>query len=224
MQRVIVFDVNETLLDLGVLDPHFKNAFGDAGVRREWFSQVLQSALVATILGVYTDFAAIGKTALEMIAAARGAPLSGEQEDNILSNLKKLPPHPEVPQALDLLGKGGLRLAALTNSAPDAAEAHLKNAGLYDYFEQVLSVDLVRRFKPHAAVYRAAAERLKVEAQRIRMVAAHSWDVAGALRAGCAAAFVAREGKALDPLFERPDVVGKDLMVVAEKILEIDGR
>ncbi|MDQ3655068.1 MAG: haloacid dehalogenase type II, partial [Chloroflexota bacterium] len=44
MNRVIVFDVNETLLDVGALDPLFVRMFGDATVRREWFGQMLQSA------------------------------------------------------------------------------------------------------------------------------------------------------------------------------------
>src|SRR4028119_2139036 len=60
MARVCLFDVNETLLDLGALDPHFERAFGDAGVRRSWFLQVLQSALLATVTGAYSDFGAVG--------------------------------------------------------------------------------------------------------------------------------------------------------------------
>jgi hypothetical protein len=54
MARVCVFDVNETLLDLAALDPHFERAFGDADVRRAWFLQLLQSALVATVTGAYS--------------------------------------------------------------------------------------------------------------------------------------------------------------------------
>jgi hypothetical protein len=62
--------------------------------------------------------------------------------------------------------------------------------------------------------------------REIRLIAAHAWDVAGALRAGCAAAFVARPGTVLDPLVERPDVVGSDLRAVADQILarEVPGR
>jgi 2-haloacid dehalogenase len=72
------------------------------------------------------------------------------------------------------------------------------------------------------ARYRMAAESLGVEIGQVRLVAAHSWDVAGALRAGCAAAFVARPGMILDPLVERPDVVGVDLREVADRILEVE--
>jgi 2-haloacid dehalogenase len=83
-----------------------------------------------------------------------------------------------------------------------------------------LSVEAVRRFKPAAETYRMAAKELGVDIGDIRLVAAHDWDIAGALRAGCAAAFIARPGKVLGPSAERPDIVGKDLREVTDQILE----
>ncbi len=222
MARVCVFDVNETLLDLGALDPHFERAFGDAGVRRAWFSQLLQSAFLATITGAYSDFGTIGGAALEMVAERQGVELSDEDKQKILGGMRELPPHPEVVESLDLLRDAGLRLATLTNSTQQVAEAQMNNSGLRDYFEQILSADAVERLKPAPEPYRMAAQSLGVEVERIRLVAAHAWDVAGALRAGCAAAFVARPGMVLDPLVEHPDVVGADLRDVADRILEIE--
>lgn len=219
MARVCVFDVNETLLDLAALDPLFEKTFGDAGVRRSWFSQVLQSAFVATITDTYSEFGAIGAAALEMTAEREGVRLSEEDRGAILGGMRELPPHPEVPAALDLLRDAGLRLAALTNNTAEVAEAQLENAGLSDRFEKILSADTVRRLKPAPEPYRAAAEALGVGTAEVRLVAAHAWDVAGAMRAGCAAAFVARTGMVLDPLVEPPDVVGADLSEVAASII-----
>jgi 2-haloacid dehalogenase len=222
MARVCVFDVNETLLDLGALDPHFEEAFGDASVRRAWFLQMLQSAFVATITGAYSDFGALARAALQMISEREGVELSDEDRQKILGGMRELPPHPEVPESLGRLRDAGFRLVTLTNSTQEVAEAQMESSGLKDYFEQNLSADSVSRLKPAPEPYRMAAESVGVGIGETRLVAAHAWDVAGALRAGCAAAFVARPGMVLDPLVERPDVVGGDLAEVAERIIEVE--
>jgi 2-haloacid dehalogenase len=222
MRRVQVFDVNETLLDLAAMDAHFERVFGAAALRPTWFAQMIQSALVATVTGSYSQFGAHAMAALQMLAEQTGVQLRDADRDAIAGQLRQLPAHPEVPDALRRLRGAGFRLAALTNSTLEVARAQLEHAGLVDLFEQVLSADAVRRLKPAAEPYQMAAERLGVAVGEVRLVAAHAWDVAGAVRAGCAAAFVARPGKALDPLVERPDVVGANLAEVADRIVATD--
>lgn len=222
MARVIVFDVNETLLELTALDPPFERAFGRPGVRREWFGQFLQSAFVSTITDTYTDFGTIGRAALDMVALRNGIDLAAQDRDAILGTMRELPPHPEVEAALERLRDSGLRLAALTNSTEAVATAQLTHAGLAPLFERILSADTARRLKPAREAYASAASELGVKVDRIRLVAAHAWDIAGALRAGAAAAFVARPGMVLDPLVPAPDIVGANLAEVAERILEVE--
>lgn len=224
MPRVCVFDVNETLLDLRALDPQFARVFGDAAVRGQWFQQMLQSAFVSIITDRYADFGTIGRAALEMVAERQGVRLSDADRDAILGTVRRLPPYPEVRASLERLRDAGFRLATLTNSTAQVVEAQLANAGLRDLFEQALSADAVRRLKPAPEPYRMAADRLGVGVAEVRLVAAHAWDVAGALRAGCAAAFVARPGMVLDPLVEHPDIVGRDLREVADRIVAIEKR
>ena len=222
MARVCVFDVNETLLDLGALDPHFERIFGDASTRQAWFGQFLALWLTETVTGEYKDFGTIGGGALEMVAERQGVDLSDEDKRQILGGMQGLPPHPEVEENLSRLRDAGIRLAALTNSTQQVADEQINNSGFRDYFEQVLSADAVQRLKPALEPYRMAAESLGVEVGQVRLVAAHAWDVVGAMRAGCAAAFVARPGMVLNPLAEPPDVVGSDLREVADQILEIE--
>ena len=217
MKRVCVFDVNETLLDLAALDPLFERVFGDASVRRLWFNQMLQSAFVATMTDAYVTFGESAAAALRMTEERQGAEVSEDDRQEILSGLRNLPPHPEVPESLDRLLEAGFRLATLTNSTQEVAEAQIENAGLTDRFEQILSADTAKRLKPAPAPYRMAARALEIPERGMRLVAAHAWDVAGALRAGCAAAFVVRQP--FDPLVERPDVVGANLAEVADGII-----
>ena len=122
-----------------------------------------------------------------------------------------------MPESLDRLREAGFRLATLTNSTQEVAEAQIQNAGLADRFEKILSADTARRLSPPPPPTRMAARSLGVPEREVRLVAAHAWDVAGALRAGCAAAFVARQP--FDPLVGEPDVVGADLGEVAEGII-----
>ena len=220
MKRVCVFDVNETLLDLAALDPLFERVFGDASVRRLWFNQMLQSAFVATMTDAYATFGEAASASLKMTEERLGVEVSEDDRQEILGGLRDLPPHPEVPDSLDRLREAGFRLATLTNSTQEVAEVQIENAGLSDRFEKILSADTAKRLKPAPAPYRMAAQSLGVPERGMRLVAAHAWDVAGALRAGCAAAFVARQP--FDPLVERPDVVGADLAEVADGIIAAD--
>jgi 2-haloacid dehalogenase len=219
VKRVLVFDVNETLLDLAALDTHFERLFGDRRVRVEWFQTMLASAFLATITGPYRPFGEHFKAALAITARAHRVNISPEDERKILAGVRELPPHPDVRPALERLRGAGFRLAALTNSTTQVEEAQLRNAGLADLFERALSADTARRLKPAHEAYEAAARELGVPVEQIRMVAAHVWDVQGALAAGAAAALVERPGVVWNPLFERPDIVGKDLVDVAELIL-----
>lgn len=223
MTRVCVFDVNETLLDMGALDPHFERVFGDASARQAWFDQFLQLWLTETVTGVYQEFGTIGGYALKMLAESRGVELSDDEVGQILGDMKEMPPHPEVEEGLSRLQNAGFRLATLTNSTQHVSEAQIDNSGLRDYFEQTLSADTAQRLKPAPEPYRMAAESLGVELREIRLIAAHGWDIAGALRAGCAAAFVARPGKALFPTAPPPDVLGSDLRDTADQIIAAEG-
>ena len=217
VKRVCVFDVNETLLDLAALDPLFERAFGDASVRKLWFNQMLQSAFVALVTDAYVTFGEAAGSALGMTEERQGVEVSDRDRREILGGLRELPPHPEVPESLDRLRDAGFRLATLTNSTQEVAEAQIENSGLADRFEQILSADTAKRLKPAPAPYRMAARSLGIHDRELRLVAAHAWDVAGALRAGCAAAFVARQP--FDPLVERPDIFGSDLSDVADEII-----
>jgi 2-haloacid dehalogenase len=215
-----VFDVNETLLDLGALSAPFANIFGDGSPLGEWFARLLQGSLVATLTDAYEDFASIGRRALEVVAS-RGLRVPTSDRDAILGAMLSLPAHREVPGARSRLRSAGFRLATLTNSSPEMVGAQLENAGILDLFDEVLSVQDVRRYKPAPEPYRMAVERLGVRPSDIRMVAAHDWNVWGATRVGCAAAYVARTGVPF-VIGSPPDVVGADLSAVADAILVVD--
>jgi 2-haloacid dehalogenase len=223
VRRVLAFDVNETLLDLRALDPLFEQQLGSAALRQAWFSQMLQLAFVGGLTGRYVDFASAGQAALAMVAAAEGVALEEGAAGLITGELRRLPPHPDAEPALTRLRESGFTLAALTNSTLEVAREQLEHAGLAGRFHAILSADQVRALKPRPEPYHLVADHFGVPHGGVRLIAAHSWDVAGALAAGCAAAFVRRPGKVPSPLGDQPDIVGDDLGEVAAAILAVDG-
>jgi 2-haloacid dehalogenase len=219
MARIIVFDVNETLLDVQTLSPYFEHMFGDKNALREWFSLLLLHSEAATLAGPYFDFGTLAGAALGMIGAIRSQPVAEVEKTRILEAIGHLPPHPEVKHALGVLKNAGLRMVTLTNSSQKAVEQQVHNAGLTEFFEKNFSVDAIKRYKPAPETYRMVAAALGVEIGQLRLVAAHGWDILGAMQAGCSAAFIARKGQTLFPLVKPPDVIGPDLRAVAEQIV-----
>lgn len=218
MPDVLLFDLNETLLDLGALDPLFARMFGDAAVRKTWFAQVLQLFMTATIIDHYRSFDLLVEDALTMVASIRAYSLTAADRDAIRTALGHLPPHPDVLPGLTAMRDAGFRLVALTNSTANAATTLIDRAGLRPLFEHVLSADAVKRYKPARAVYEYAAQTVGVPIAHTRLVAAHGWDIAGAMQAGCKAAFVARPGATLSPAAARPDLIVADLRELATRL------
>jgi 2-haloacid dehalogenase len=217
--KVLVFDVNETLLDLNALRPHFTRAFGDGRALDEWFSLLLHYSLVVTVADAYADFGTVGRAVLEMLAATKRIKLSPEDSTRILQGVLTMPVHPEVPENLKRLRAAGFRMVTLTNSSSSAVKAQLQNAGLTQYFDESISVDSVRRFKPDLEVYRSAATHLGAQPGELLLIAAHPWDVFGAMRAGWQAAFVARNGITPLPLGPKPNINGPEMKAIADAIL-----
>lgn len=215
---VLLFDVNETLLDIGPLKRKIGDILLDPQAASLWFTTMLQYSLVMTVSGQYAAFPEIGAAALQMLARNADIVLEPQDAKAALSIMRSLAPHPDVKPALERLKQKGLRLATLTNSSQSGVQAQMEHAGLAPLFERQLSVESVRKFKPHRAVYEWAAREMGVRPHECMLVAAHGWDVAGAQWAGMRTAFIAREGQQKFPLAPAPDVAVADLEALAARL------
>lgn len=219
---VLVFDVNETLLDIGSLAPIFAERFGDERVLREWFAQLVMYSMTATITGNYVPFPAIARGVLRMLGDVYRVPISDTDVDRLKAGLLTMPPHPDAAEGLVTLRDNGFRLATLTNSPPNPdGPTPIDSAGLGGYFERQLSVDPRRTYKPAADVYRYACGELGMAPADCMMVAVHVWDLIGAQSAGLAGALITRPGNAplrLDGL-PQPAVVATDLRDLARRLV-----
>lgn len=217
--EVVLFDVNETLLDMTALDPYFERVLEGVPLPRErWFEElkVLWHVTIAT--RDYQDFGKLAKAALSMLAEKEDVVLAAEDAAELLEAVTSLPPQPDAIPALELLAERGFRLAALTNGTSRGAKAQLEHAKLASHFERIFSADEVERFKPAPEPYQLAVRGLGVREAVVCLVAAHAWDIAGANAAGLQTGFVQRPRKVLSPLSTRPTFQAPDLIRLAEQL------
>lgn len=223
---VLVFDVNETLLDIIHLAPLFDRVFGDQAVLREWFAQLVLYSQTLTLAGLYTPFGELGAGALRMVADIHAVSLAESDIAELKERLSTMPAHADAAPALARLRDAGFRLVTLTNSAGGASPTPLDTAGLSHFFERSFSVDAVKQFKPAPDTYRLVAEALAVETADLCLVACHLWDTIGAQAAGCRGAWVARSHNAILPAsgVPYPDIVASGLSSLADQLVAPAGR
>ncbi|MDI6045879.1 haloacid dehalogenase type II [Flavobacterium yafengii] len=220
--KVLFFDVNETLLDLNSMKKSIGAALGGhPELMSLWFTTMLQYSLVTTVANQYHDFGTIGAAALIMVAHKNGIDITDKQAKDAVAPILSLPAHPEVKEALLLLRREGFKLVAFTNSSNKAVEMQLKYAGIHDLFDDVLSIEDVGKFKPHADTYNWAAKKMGLKPNECMLIAAHGWDVAGANWAGWQTAFVSRPGQQLFPLANLPEINKENILLVAQKLISI---
>lgn len=221
---ILVFDVNETLIDIESIGPLFQRIFGDANVVREWFNALILYSDATTLSGLYATFFSLGQGLIEMLAKIHGVEIKPSDIDELRTRMLTMKAHPDSAPGLKKLKDAGFRMVTCTNSPPNPnGDSPLEHAGLAHFFERQFSIDEVRSFKPGQSVYHMVATELEVPTSSCCMVAAHVWDTIGAQSAGFAAALVARPGNA--PLLVKglpqPQAVAPDLPGVATQLIKM---
>src|SRR5215510_7746193 len=222
---LIVFDVNETLLDLTTLEPTFERIFGEKSAMRLWFANLIMYSAALTLAGCYVPFTDIGAAVMKMLADTRGIKISDADKKELTEKFSTMPPHAEVPAALRKLRNAGFRLFTLTDNLLEVQTRQLTHGGIVDLFERRFSADGVKHHKPSRQAYAYVEKELGVEPSQLFLIACHTWDTLGAVAAGWGAALIRRVGNDLLGVGPQPDIVGNDLNdVVNQLIARHEGR
>lgn len=221
---VLVFDVNETLLDIESIAPLFGELFGDERILREWFAQLVMYSMSITLAGNYVTFPVLAQGVLRMLGDIHHVNVTENDVERLKIALLTMPAHPDAADGLATLRDNGFRLATLSNSPPNPdGPTALQHSGLADFFDHQLSVDARSVFKPAPDVYRYACETLGVAPAGCMMVAAHVWDTIGAQNVGFSGALITRRGNAPLPVdgLPQPNIVARDLRGLAEQLIKL---
>jgi 2-haloacid dehalogenase len=136
---LVVFDVNETLLDLETMEPIFERIFGERNAMRLWFANLIMYSAALTVAGCYVPFTDIGAAVMKMLADTRGIKINDADKRELTEKFSTMPPHPEVPRALRKLRAAGFRLFTLTDNLLEVQTRQLRQGGIADLFERALA-------------------------------------------------------------------------------------
>jgi 2-haloacid dehalogenase len=216
---LIVFDVNETLLDLETMEPTFQRIFNDKSAMRLWFADLILYSAALTVAGVYVPFTDIGAAVMKMLADTRGIKINDNDKKELTDKFSTMPPHPEVPGALRKLRNAGFRLFCLTDNLLEVQTRQLEHGGIVDLFERRFSADGIKHHKPSPQAYGYVEKELGAKPSEFCMIACHTWDTLGAVAAGWQAALIKRPGNDVLAVGPQPNIVGSDLNDVADQLI-----
>lgn len=218
-QPLIVFDVNETLLDLTTMEPIFERIFRQKGAMRLWFANLILYSAALTVARQYVPFTDIGAAVMKMQADTQGIKITEADKQELKDKFSTMPPYPEVPGALKKLRAAGFRLFTLTDNLLEVQTRQLETGGIADLFERRFSADGVKHHKPSPEAYAYVEKELGLGPSRFLLIACHTWDTLGAVAAGWEAALVKRPGNDLLGVGPQPKFVGETLSDVADQLI-----
>jgi 2-haloacid dehalogenase len=182
-----------------------------------WFAQTLRDAFALSHAGGYRPLKEMLSAELPRTLLRSGVKADPQAISSVVATFAELEPQPGLREALSRAAESGVKLLALTNGSADSTRQLLARAGVLDRFAALLSCDQIRRTKPHPNVYAMARREAEGE---LWLVAAHAWDIAGALMAGLRGAYITeQEGAYLDGVYPAPDLTAATLEEAVAAVL-----
>jgi 2-haloacid dehalogenase len=222
--KVLLLDVYETLLDMTEVERLVNTHLGSRKGYALWFEMFMQYCFADNGTLQFNNFTSIAKATMQMAAKQADKVMNESDITEVLELLKHLPVHDGIPEGLSLLNDLDFRIAALTNSPEETVRHRMERTGLISYFEEVLSAEHVKKYKPSKEVYQWAAKKMEVQTSEVLLVSAHGWDIAGAANAGMQTAYMQRAREMLYPLAPAPDftcITLEDLAVQLKATKEV---
>jgi 2-haloacid dehalogenase len=211
---MFVFDAYGTLLDV---DAAAREAAAEPGIEalkenwlpiaKGWRERQLRYSWLCSMMGKYDDFWELTIRALDTTLEEHALASNDKVRARLLSLYSELSAYQEVPEVLANLKAAGHRLAVLSNASPSMLVKALDAAGISEWFDELLSVDVLKCYKPTPAVYQLIPERFDCKPSDVTFFSSNNWDVSGAGAFGFKTIWVNRTGVAWDSLPGKPDII-----------------
>ena len=214
MRATLAFDVYGTLIDTwGVRDALEKKVGSLAGnFTKTWRIKQLEYSFRRALMQKYVNFTECTRNALDFTCLQLNTPLSEDDRNEMMHQYLVLPAFPDVVPCLVNLKSSDCRLFALSNGTKEDLTQLLNNAGISHFFEDIISVDEIKTYKPDPAVYDHFICKSKASKNDSYLISSNPFDVIGALSAGLQSVWVNREPRTIFDQWEfKPTETIKEL-------------
>ena len=200
---MFVFDAYGTLLDV---DAAAREAAAEPGmealkenwlsIAKGWRERQLRYSWLCSMMDKYDDFWELTTRALDATLQEHALSSDEKIRKRLLSLYSELSAYEEVPKVLANLKAAGHKLAVLSNASPHMLTTAIEAAGIAEWFDELLSVDVLKCYKPTPAVYQLVTERFNCKPSEVTFFSSNNWDVSGAGAFGFKTIWVNRAGVA----------------------------
>lgn len=220
--KVCMFDQYGTIVDMQsglteIATPYLKSKGWDGNPHAfvTWWRRThFENSMIDALLHKeHTPYREIGHRSVSFVLERAGIAHTMDEVRALVGEIEKLPPFPEVPEALARL-RTRYQLVVLSNGDPDMLETAKKHHGIA--FDRVISVAEANAFKPHVATYTKAAELVGLRMDEVLFVANHAFDCIGAKAAGMRAAFIDRRRRPFGITPHQPDILVRSMKELAD--------
>jgi 2-haloacid dehalogenase len=226
--KAVAFDYF-VLFDPMSVVPFVEKEFPGKGIEftRAWQSKQFEYAFLRSIAGKYADFFQVTADALEFTARSMNLSMSPEVRTRMLNSYLKLKAWPDTIDALKKLRSSGVKIITIANFSSMMLRANADNAGITDLFDELLSTEVNKTFKPDPKAYDLGLQRLHLKKEEIVFAAFGGWDVFGAKSFGYRTYWVNRFSVPGERLGVDPDGSSTGLDGLLKFVLNeerVDGR
>ena len=202
--KAIIFDAYGTLFDVNSAAEKCKNKIGDKweSFANYWRTIQLEYTWLRSLMNRHQDFWKITEDSLNKSMKVFEINISMKNE--LLDLYRVLSTFPEVKETLKKLKEKNYKLAILSNGTPSLLKELVSSNNLNDIFDDLISVEEVKTYKPHPKVYNIPLEKYQIEKKEVAYLSANTWDVAAAGNFGFNAVWVNRNNSVFDNLDYKP--------------------
>lgn len=227
--KALMFDFYGTVVDMQgglttAITPYLESknyTAQPAGRLVTWWRRThFENSMIDGLLGrEHISYREIGRQAVDYTLTRAGIDHTMDEVRELVAQIERLAPFPDVVEALTALHDAGLKLVILSNGDPDMLEAGVEFSGTGHLWTRVVSVAEAGAFKPHHDTYATGASAVDLDPSEVLFVANHAFDCVGAKAAGMHTAFVDRRKRPFGNEYYPPDLVVDDFTHLAEEIL-----